>query len=290
MGSKKVDPNVGIAQRETADIARQQEQRAADNDAFFRENFAPRYLQQMDDSLSLARDESERQQGLADYSLELSKKYDQRYWDTTAKQQDAFYRIVDDYDTVDAQEREATRASADVAQGMDVARASTARNMQRMGINPASAGYTSAMADMAMNEGLARAGAANMAREAARREGLNLRATAAGLGGNLTGASSGYLGQSGGMGVSAVNTMGTGMQAINAANGGFAANNAAWNNGMSAAAGSWNTVGNLGLGITRAGGNRFNLGGAISGAAMGYLKTGNPWGAALGGLGGGLGG
>lgn len=289
MGSKKVDPNVGLAQREQAEIARSAESRANANDAYYRENFAPRALEQMDAQLALSKEEAARQRELSDYSLGLSRKYDQRYWDTTAKQQDAFYRMVDEYDSPGAQEREATRATADVAQGAATARAGLSRSMARMGVNPGSGAYFSAMNDSAMDEGLARAGAATMAREAARREGLSLRAQAAGLGGNLTGASSGYLGQSGGFGMGSLNAMGSGMNAIGAAQGGFNSNNASWTGTTGLASSAWGNVGSLGLQASQLKGNGFNLGRGLAGAATGFMKGGG-WGALAGGLGGAFGG
>lgn len=276
------DPAVGRAQEGMTRIAAQAEARAAENDRYYRENFAPRYLEQMDAQLELSRDEAARQKELSDYSLGLSKKYDQRYWDTTAKQQDAFYKIVDDYDSSGRQERQAASAVADVEQGLGAARQSLTRNAQRLGLNLGSGEFMSSLADMEFDGGLARAGAANMAREAARREGLNLRATAAGLGGNLSGTASGYLGQSGGFGMGAIGAMGSGMGAIGAAQGGANQNNAMWNGTMGVATSNLHGAGSLGMQLTqmRYDANKANAMGfnQVLGAGLGMATGGTkPW-------------
>lgn len=227
------DPNVGLAQKNMSDIAAKAEARAAENDAYFRQNFAPRYLQQMDDQISMGRE-------LQDYTMGLSRKYDQRYWDTTAKQQDKFYDTVDNYDTAGERDRIAGRAGADVEQATAAGMQSMQRGLARRGVNPGSAAYMSSIGDTQRESSLARAGAMTMAQEAARREGLNLRGVAAGLGGNLTGASSTFAGMSGAAG-------GQGMAGINSAAGGFNANSAAYGQTMGLAGNAWNSMAQLGM-------------------------------------------
>lgn len=227
------DPNVGLAQKNMSEIAAKAEARAAENDAYFRTNFAPRYLQQMDDQIRQGRE-------LQDYTMGLSRKYDQRYWDTTAKQQDKFYDTVDNYDTADERDRIAGRAGADVEQATAAGMQSMQRGLARRGVNPGSAAYMSSMGDTQRESSLARAGAMTMAQEAARREGLNLRGVAAGLGGNLTGASSTFAGMSGAAG-------GQGMAGINGAARGFNDNSAAYGQTMGLAGSSWNSMAQLGM-------------------------------------------
>ena len=218
------DPNVGLAQRQMADIAHSAEQRAVANDQYFRENFAPRYLQQMDDQISMSKQAQ-------DYSMGLAQKYDQRFWDTTAKQQDKFYADVDAYDTSQNRERLANQGMADVEQQAAIGNMSLQRGLARRGVNPGSAAYATMMADNQRQTSLARASAATMATEAARREGL---------GGNLTGASAGFLGTGLQAGQAGLNAVGTAQQ-------GFNANNQQFNNALNTAGGLYGNIGNLGM-------------------------------------------
>lgn len=228
------DPNVGIAQRESIDLARRVEDRNDVNDQYFRENFAPRYLQQMDDQIRMGRE-------MQDYTMGLSRKYDDRFWNTTAKQQDRFYDEVDRYDTGAERDRIAGRAGADVEQAGAAGMQSLQRGMARLSMNPGSGAYASMLADQQRETSLSKAGAMTMAQEAARREGLNLRAVAAGMGGNVTGAAQGWSGQ-------ALGAAGLGMQGVQGAQQGFNSNDASFRSGAGVAGGLYGTVGQLGMG------------------------------------------
>jgi hypothetical protein len=231
------DPNVGIAAKGQADIAAAAEARAAENDRYYRENFAPRYLQQMDDQISMGRE-------LNNFNMGLARKYDNRYWDTTAKFQDDVYAYARNFDTEGARTRLAGQAGADVERQSAAALGEMQRNMGRAGINPNDGATLSMMRSNAMDTALAKAGAMNMARDAARREGLNLRSVAAGMGGNLTGASAGFA--SGAAGSAQL-----GMAGIQGAQGGMNANNGAWGNTMGVAGNAFGQMGQLGMGLTQ---------------------------------------
>lgn len=257
------DPNVGLAQKEMADIASRSEARADRESQYFTDNFAPRYLSQMDQQLAQS-------QQMQDYTMGLSRKYDQRYWDTTARQQDKFYGAVDQYDTGAERDRIGRQAGADVEQASAMGMQEMQRNLARRGVNPGSGAAMAAMGDMQMDSALARAGAMTMAQEAARREGLNLRGVAAGMGGNLSGTAQGYAGQAGA-------TIPMGMQGISGAQQGFAANSANNNATMGLASNSWNGIGQMGASMygaqanyagQQAAGNGALLGSVVGAAAM----------------------
>jgi hypothetical protein len=229
------------------------------------------------------------QKGLQDKASDMSDKYDKRYWDTTAKQQDKFYESVDAYDTEGNRNMIAGQAISDYEGQLSNARGAMTRGMTSRGINPNSAAYMSAMGDMELEGAAAKAGASTMAREAARREGLQLRAQASGLGGNLTGASQTSLGQASGAGGAALAASGTGL----------AAGGAAWqgqNQGSQVAAGWGSSANGTFNGLNSYNMDRFKntkanplvgavaggiqgamsgggLAGAVGGAAGGYMKS-----------------
>ncbi len=239
----KADPSVTAAingLKTTTDAANA---RAQSNDEYWRTTFAPRYLQAMDDQISMGRQ-------LNDFNMGLAKKYDSRYWNTTARQQDAFYDQVNSYDTDAARARIAGEAGANADMQNAAAMQALVRDLNRRGLNPNSGLVMSNMRQQAQQGALQKTMAMNMAREAARKEGLNMRAVAAGLGGNLTGASAGFAGQAG-------QSAGLGMNGINNANQGFNSNVGNWNATTGLGLSGLNSLGNLGMGLTT-GNNRAN--------------------------------
>lgn len=199
------DPSYQRAQDAATRAAIAAEERAAEGDRFYRENLLPRYMQQMDEGLGLARSESKRQAEMADYAMGLARKDEGR--------RDALWAQIEAEDSDAAREGKAGRAIADVEQALSGQRAATARGLQRVGVNPASGAYAAALAGQDTGASLAKVMAANTAREAARREGMNLRFQAAGLGG---GATAQFLGQSGGFGMQGINALGSGGAGIGA--------------------------------------------------------------------------
>ena len=241
------DPNVGLAQREMIDIAQQAENRAAASDKYYQDVLAPKYLEQMDTANTIAKDQYTKQSELQDFQTGLAKKYDERYWATTAKQQDEFYKTVDDYDTSARRDEMAGQAGADVEQATEINNQALQRGLARRGINPGSGAAVSAMSEASTAGALARAGAMTMAQRAAKAEGLQLRAQAAGLGGNLTGATSSFANGASGTGSTAVTTGNSGSGALNNYANSINANNNSWNSTMGGATGAYGSVGSLGM-------------------------------------------
>lgn len=279
------DPNVGLAQREMTEIARSAEARAAASDKYFNETLAPKYLEQIDFANKIAKDQYTKQSEAQDFSMGLAKKYDDRYWATTAKQQDAFYDSVDKYDTAAARDEMAGQAGADVEQATAINQQALQRGLARRGVNPGS-GASAAATQQASTEGaLARAGAMTLAQRAAKAEGLQLRAQAAGLGGNLTGATSSFLGGSAAAGGAASGAGTGGLSALGNYTNALGSNTAGYNATTGLATQNFNNVGNLGMQewlekskVAQQNANGFNqIIGAGLGAAVRYsdrrLKT-----------------
>ena len=249
------DPNIGLAQREQIDLARRQQ-------AFFEENFAPRYLDQMDQQIGLSREQSRRDQEMQDYQIGLTKKYDERYWNTQVPLEDELIQRARSYNESAEQERMAGQSAADVSQAFGVANESMQRGLARRGVNAGSAAAIAAMSGSATEEALARAGAMNQTREAARQMGWTRLGEAAALGRGLPGFGQSSAGLSLNAGQAAIAAGQSGMGAISAAQGGFNSNFA----GVSSV---WNNVGQLGVASDR---NRMSASG--SGSGLGSLVGG----------------
>ncbi|MFN9029634.1 MAG: tail fiber domain-containing protein [Betaproteobacteria bacterium] len=233
------DPNIGIAQREQTELARRQQE-------FFESNFAPRYMQQMDDQLALGRRQVESMEELQDFEMGRSRRFDERYWDTQVPLEDQLIDRAKKFNEAGEQERMAGQAGADVSQSFDISRQNTGRSLSRRGISMSSGAGLAAVMDNSTEEALARAGAVNMTREAARQMGWTRLGEAAALGRGLPGfgAQSSQLAMGAGQG--AVGAGQSGMGAISAAQGGFQSNNSSLSN-------MWQNVGNLGVQRTRLG-------------------------------------
>jgi hypothetical protein len=232
----QADPNLTRAITGLTGTADAANARAQSNDEYWRTTFAPRYLAAMDDQIAQGR-------ALTDFNMGLAKKYDDRYWNTTAKQQDAFYDKVNTYDTDAARARFAGEAGANSDMQNAAAWQAMLRDRNRRGVNPNSGVAFSAERQQAQQGALQKTMAINMAREAARKEGLNMRAVAAGLGGNLTGATANFAGQAG-------QSAGIGMQGIGGANSGFNSSVGNWNATTGVGMNALNGVGNWGMGLT----------------------------------------
>ena len=224
------DPLIGYAALKEAQLA--------ENTAnFFNEKFAPRYLDQMDFQLALAKEQSERDQELQDFQLGLTRKYDDRYWNTQVPLEDTLIRKAREFNEPAEQERMASQASADVSQAFGNATSSMWRGLARRGgaNNP---GAAFAYKDMMTEEALAKAGAMNQTREAARQMGWTRLGEAAALGRGLPGFGATSAGLSMNAGQGAIAAGQSGMQAIQAAQGG-------WNSNAATVGNLWSGAGSL---------------------------------------------
>lgn len=196
--------------KEQNELAATQAQAMRDQLAFDREAFAE-MLKRTD--VADARGEEERlfQRGLAEESMRRSAEDRDFFYDTTGRQVRAFNDQVDSFDTAAERDAIAGRAMVDVETQIEAGRASLGREMAARGINPGSAASIMAMSDTQLSGSLAKASAATMAQEAARREGLQLRAQAAGLGSGFGGMAASGMGAASGFSATGLDasTLGT---------------------------------------------------------------------------------
>jgi Chaperone of endosialidase len=92
---------------------------------------------------------------------------------------------AENYDTQERRNEKAAQAVADVGIQSEVARKANVRQMQRMGVNPNSGKMLALGNQMALGEVMAKAGAANKAREAVETQGFARKMDAASLGRGL---------------------------------------------------------------------------------------------------------
>lgn len=258
------DPALAAAIQGQLDLAKSSEARATANDEYWKSTFAPRLLANMDTATALSKE-------LQTFELGRAKRLDDRYWNTTARFQDQFYKDVDRYNTDEERERIAGEAIGDVRRGFSTARAIAGRDLARMGINPGSGRYAGQLKQLALDEALAGAAAGTQSRRAAEDKGLQLKLTAAGMNTNLPGAT-------GAAANSAGSAAGIASQGIGAAANAWGANNAGYNSTMQLAQGAYGALGGLGAGLTNAAWNaataNTNQRNQIIGAGLGMLNWG----------------
>jgi hypothetical protein len=209
MGSKKAPG----PSKEQKDLAAAQARNLDEQMAFSKQQYADMMVEAKKQN-ARGDEEFTWQRGLADEARARSNKYDSLYDRTTGKQVQAFSDAADAYDTSAQRDKLSGMAMSDVENGLSTARGSLQRGLAARGVNMGSAAYLSAMGDMETEGGLAKASAATMAQEAARREGLQMRAQAAGLGSGYGGMAGSSLGQSSNFGMSGLSAGGTGLSAM----------------------------------------------------------------------------
>jgi len=228
------DPAIGRAQERMAALAERQQN-------FYENNFAPKLLDQMNQQTDIARQQANQAKEMQDYQLGLMKKYDERYQNVQIPLEDELIKQAKSYNQDSEREFMAGQAGADVEQASAIGKQNLQRGLAMRGINGGSAAAISAVADMQSNADLAKAGAMNKTREAARQIGWTKLGEAAALGKGLPsfGASSASLSVGAGSGALAAGQAGLG-----------AVGNAAGvsNNAANTSIGAYQAAGNLALG------------------------------------------
>lgn len=214
------DPNIGLAQQRLAANAERQQ-------TWLETKVIPRMMAEQERASALSGRVAERQMANMDFQLDASKDYIDRYKAVQIPLEDRIISEADSYDNAAEVARRGAEAQADVAQQFGVARGTAMRNLSRMGVNPNSGMAISANSGMATSEALARVGAMNRTREAARSLGWARRMDAAALGRGLPGFASaaGQVSTGAGAGagqaaVGGINAMGSISNMVNSGYGG----------------------------------------------------------------------
>lgn len=175
-----------------------------------------RMIQIGEDQYALNREQQVFQQG-------LSRKFDDRYWNSVAPMQDEMMADAQAFDTEGKRDELAGLALGDVNQGFSSARDQNSRAMGRMGVNPSS-GRSMAMGNqMAIAQAAAQSSAMQKVRAAARQEGYGRKVDANAMMSGMSGFSSTAAQASNSFGQSGMNAGGMGMAGMNQGGAGFLA-------------------------------------------------------------------
>lgn len=228
-------PGANPWQTEAANQMRDQaimaERRAAENDQFYRENILPRVMDNMDRQYAMGRE-------LQDFSMGLARR-NQAESEKSWKYNDQLRDYIDAYNTEDNRSRMAGEAMGDVTRAFDASDAQGRRRMYGLNINPNSGMAMAMERRTGVDRALASAQAATSVRQAAEREGVNLKAMGAGLGANFGAGAMGWAGMVPGAGAMGNSALGFAQNSINS-------NNASWGNTMGMANQGWGQLGNWG--------------------------------------------
>ncbi len=262
------DPSIGEAQRRMADLAERQQ-------TWYETNVAPSVLNQMQQNTDIAKRVADSNLQVQDFQTGLMRQYNDRYWNTQVPLEDQLISQARSYNEPAEQEKMAGTAGADVEQAFNTSNQDLQRSLSLRGINGSSPAAIAAMSASADNKALAKAGAMNKTREAARQLGWTRLGEAAALGKGLPSFGSTSASLATGAGSGAVGAGQAGMGAAGAAAGVNASQTSSLGN-------LWGNYGNLGLGLYNAqvqgsksndsaGGWMAGIGGIMQGAgAMGW--------------------
>lgn len=142
-----------------------------------------------------------------------------RYRSVFQPLQDKFIRQAENWDSPERQAKVAAEAKADVMTNAEAQRGALDRRLSALGTNPASGRFAGIERAAGQETGLAAAGAENVARNQARREGIALRGDAINIGAGLPSQSIGALGAGVGAGASAVSGNVAGQEMFQSATG-----------------------------------------------------------------------
>jgi hypothetical protein len=115
----------------------------------------------------------------------IAKDYYDYQTSTFRPMEKAIVADAENYDTTARREEKAAQAVADVGMQAEIGRQSNVRQMQRMGVNPNSGKMMAMNNQMALDEAVAKAGAANKARDVVETQGFARKMDAASLGRGL---------------------------------------------------------------------------------------------------------
>ena len=148
------------------------------SEKFYTENIAP-LLAEM---VSSSKTAGAREDDLYKFNKDIATKSNERYEKYGIPAEERYYKMVEDYSSEAEQENQARAALGDMRAAQGVQQQNMMRKMGALGIAANSPAAVSAMADMAVSNAAAEAGAMTRARDAARALGMQLKSDAANFG------------------------------------------------------------------------------------------------------------
>lgn len=227
------DPNIGIAQKQLADLATQQWNK-------FQEDIYPELLRQSKVQESRANEQWALTKDVTTTQLEQAKKAIARYEEGAIPAMQRIKEDADKYNEPGYAEMLASQAMGDVTTQADMARANEAMRQRSYGINPNSGAAVANNQSLGVKEALAKASAATQTRQAAKEIGLQKQA-------NVYNMYAGLPAQSIASTNTAVNATTQGIQGSQSAFNTTANTGSALNAATGTAMQGWNSMGQLGV-------------------------------------------
>jgi len=163
------DPNIGLAQQEMANLAKQQWQ-------MFTTDIYPEILKQSRSQETRAEDQWAIAKDTQKFQLEQAKKAYERYEGGAIPAMEKLKADADQYNEAAYQEKLAQQAAADISTQFENQRQQTAMRQRAYGIDPTSGVAQGNVQSMGVQQALAGAAAANQVRTAAHELGLQKQA------------------------------------------------------------------------------------------------------------------
>lgn len=227
------DPNIGIAQAEMAQLAR-------DQYTNFKDVIWPQMQEESKRITDMSTKLGDQQYALNEKNAGIADDYYNRMKDQFYPMQDKLIDEANQFNTEGERERQAQMAMGDVNDAFNNQRKQQEMQMQAFGINPTSGRYQGSVNANGVMQAAAGAAAATKARTAAEQLGWAKRMDAIGLGMGLAGNQATSTGVALNAGNSAMSNTGAGLSALNQMSG-------AYNSAAGTAMQGWNSVGTLGV-------------------------------------------
>jgi hypothetical protein len=265
------DPNIGIAQKQLADLATKQWD-------MFNKDIYPEMLRQSQSQEKRAQDQYDLTSSIAKQQQQYATQDRARYEAGGIPAMEKLKADADQYNTEAYQEQLAQGATADITSAMQQQRQQQAMRQQAYGIDPTSGVSQMSSGQTSAGEALMRAQAANQTRQAAKDVGLQKQA-------NVYNMYAGLPAQGNASTGIALGASGQGLAGGQAALSNYGATSGSLNSAAQTAMGGWNSVGQIGVGkynadvnAATAAANASNASAAGLGSALGtgaalYLKA-----------------
>ena len=238
------DPNIGIAQRQLADLSTEQWNT-------FKSDIYPELLRQSKVQEDRANEQWNMDKQISTFNLDQAQKATNRYEEGAVPAMQALREDANKYNEAGYQEQLAGQAQGDINQSFEQQRQNEAMRQRSYGINPNSGAATGANNSNNVMQAIASAQAATQTREAAHQIGLQKQA-------NVYNMYAGLPSQANMNTTTAMNASNQGMSGTAQALQGTAGVGSSLNSSAQTAMGGWNQVGSLGVGKYNADVSNYN--------------------------------
>ena len=158
---------------------------------WYQNELAPRLLANMDSQTEIGRDQYNLSKEAQLFNMGLTKKYDDRYWNTQVPLEDALIADANNFDSGKWAAEQKGLVRSDIGQAYGAAEDTAFRNLSRFGVNPSDGAAIGMRGQMARDKALAEVNANSKINIAADQLGWDRKTAVAALGRGLPGFSSG---------------------------------------------------------------------------------------------------